>query len=83
MKVAVSTARRWAGCAMNTLEIQSLGVTQEGAPTRWRATEYVDGLGWLEVWGTSLVTAMEALRQLAAQRVAEASEVVAEEDHTP
>jgi hypothetical protein len=55
---------------MNTLEIQSLGVTQEGAPTRWRATGYVDGLGWLEAWGTSLVTAMEALQALAAMELA-------------
>jgi hypothetical protein len=38
---------------------------------RWHATGYVEGLGWLEAWGTSLVTAMEALQQLAAQRVAE------------
>jgi hypothetical protein len=32
---------------------------------------YVDELGWLEAWGTSLIGAMEALHALAAQRVAE------------
>jgi hypothetical protein len=35
---------------MNTSEIQALGITalgitQEGNPTRWRATGYVDGIG--------------------------------------
>ena len=64
-----------------TATIQALGVTQEGAPTRWKARGYVDGIGWLEAWGTNLVTAREALQALAAQRVAEASERV-EEDET-
>jgi hypothetical protein len=27
--------------------IQALGVTQEGSPSRWRATGYVEGIGWL------------------------------------
>jgi hypothetical protein len=39
---------------MTPPKIQALGVTQEGAPTRWKATGYVDGVGWLEAWGTSL-----------------------------
>jgi hypothetical protein len=52
--------------------IQALGITQEGAPTRWKATGYVAGVGWLEAWGTSLIGAMEALQALAAQRVVEA-----------
>ncbi len=51
--------------------IQALGITQEGAPTRWKATGYVAGIGWLEAWGTSLPTALEALQAMAAQRVAE------------
>jgi hypothetical protein len=34
----------------------------------------VDGIGWLEAWGTSLITAMEALQALAAERVAEQAE---------
>jgi hypothetical protein len=48
--------------------IQALGVTQEWSGTSWKATGYVDGIGWLEVWGTSLVTALEALQALAAPR---------------
>jgi hypothetical protein len=59
--------------------MQALGVTQEGAPTRWHATGYVDGLGWLEAWGRSLITAMEALHALATQRVAEQAEPEAED----
>jgi hypothetical protein len=51
--------------------IQALGVTQEGSPSRWRATGYVEGIGWLEARGISLITAMKALQALAAQRVAE------------
>lgn len=54
---------------MTTPRIQALGITQEGAPTRWKATGYVDGVGWLDAWGTSLIAAMEALQMLAAQRV--------------
>jgi hypothetical protein len=53
---------------MTPPKIQALGITQEGAPTRWKATGYVEGLGWLEAWGTSLLGAMAALRALAAQR---------------
>lgn len=51
--------------------IQALGVTQEGSPTRWKATGYVEGIGWLEARGISLITAMKALQALAAQRMAE------------
>jgi hypothetical protein len=56
--------------------IQGLGLTQEGSPMRWKATGYIEGLGWLAAWGTSLITALAALQALAAPRVAEASEVV-------
>jgi hypothetical protein len=59
---------------MSPPKIQALGITQEGAKTRWKATGYVDGIGWLEAWGTSLVDAMEALQVLAARRVAELEE---------
>jgi hypothetical protein len=31
----------------------------------------VEDIGWLEAWGTSLIGAMEALKALAAQRVAD------------
>jgi hypothetical protein len=47
---------------------------------RWRATGYVEGLGWLEAWGPSPVTALETLQALAARRVAEGAE--REEDET-
>jgi hypothetical protein len=56
---------------MTTPKIQALGITQEGSSTRWKATGYVDGVGWLEAWGTTLIEAMEALQALAAERVAE------------
>jgi hypothetical protein len=49
--------------------IQALGITQEGSPTSWRATGSVEGIGWLEAWGPSLIEAMEALQALAAQQV--------------
>jgi hypothetical protein len=52
-------------------KIQALGIVQEWSTTSWRATGYVDGVGWLEAWGPSLIGAMEALQALAAQRVAE------------
>jgi hypothetical protein len=35
-----------------TPKIQALGLTQEGASMRWKATGYVEGIGWLEAWGT-------------------------------
>jgi hypothetical protein len=51
---------------MTPPKIQALGITQEWSATRWKATGDVDGIGWLEAWGTSLIGAMEALRALAA-----------------
>ena len=56
---------------MSTPKIQALGITQEGSPTRWKATGYVDGIGWLEAWRTTLIEAMEALQAPAAARGAE------------
>jgi hypothetical protein len=58
--------------------IQALGITQEGAPTRWRATGDVEGIGRLEAWGTHLPAALAALQALATQRVVEQAEL--EED---
>jgi hypothetical protein len=58
---------------MTTPKIQALGITQQWSTTRWKATGYVEGVGCLEAWGTSLIDAMEALQALAAQRVAERS----------
>jgi hypothetical protein len=48
--------------------VQALGIFQDGGPTRWHATGFVPGVGWLEAWGTSLIEAMEALQQLAEAR---------------
>jgi hypothetical protein len=33
-------------------KIRALGITQEGASMRWKATGYVEGIDWLEAWGT-------------------------------
>jgi hypothetical protein len=60
---------------MTSPEIQALGITRDSFSGRWKARGYVEGLGWLEAWAGSLVAAMEALQALAAQRVAEASQV--------
>jgi hypothetical protein len=46
---------------MTPPKIQALGVTQEWAGTRWKATGDVEGVGWLAASRTSLITAMEAL----------------------
>jgi hypothetical protein len=59
---------------MNTPKIQALGITQEGVATRWKATGYVAGVGWIEAWGTTLIDAMEALQVLSAQQVAQRGE---------
>jgi hypothetical protein len=56
---------------MTTPKIQALGITQHGSPTCWKATGYVDGVGWLETWGMSLIEAMKALQALAARCMAE------------
>jgi hypothetical protein len=56
---------------VTTPKIHALGITQPWSPTRWKVTGHVDGIGWLEAWGTSLIAAMEALQALAAQRVAQ------------
>jgi len=57
---------------MTPPKIQALGVTQEWAGTRGKATGDVEGIGGLEAWGTSLPAALAALQALAARRVAEA-----------
>ena len=65
---------------MSPPKIQALGITQEGSSTRWRATGYVDGVGWQAAWGTSLIEAVEALQALTAHRVAERGENPRAED---
>jgi hypothetical protein len=59
---------------MTTPKIQALGIVQQGSPSRWKARGYVEGIGWLEARGRTLIEAMEALQALAAQRVAEREE---------
>jgi hypothetical protein len=56
---------------MTIPKIPALGIVQQGAPTRWKATGYVDGIGWLEARGRTLIEAMERLQALAAERVEE------------
>jgi hypothetical protein len=34
---------------------------QDGPPHRWKATGVVEGLGWLEARGATMIEAMEAL----------------------
>ena len=59
---AASGVDRVSATRMTPPTIQALGVTQEWPSTRWKATGYVEGVGWLAAWGTSLVGAMEALQ---------------------
>ena len=59
---------------MTPPKIQGLGITQEWPTTSWKATGFVEGVGWLEAWGPSLIGALAALQALATQRVAEAAE---------
>jgi hypothetical protein len=59
--------------------IQGLGLVQDCWTLRWRATGSVEGLGWLEAWGPSLIGALAAWQALAARRVAEAAELKEED----
>jgi hypothetical protein len=54
---------------MTIPKIHALGIVQEPWSRRWQARGYVDGVGWLDAWGTTLIEAMEALQALAAHRV--------------
>jgi len=56
---------------MSSPTIKGIGITQHVSPASWKATGYVDGIGWLEAWGTSLIEAMEAIQALAAQYITE------------
>jgi hypothetical protein len=56
---------------LNTPEIRGLGIVLDGFTGRWKATGEVDGVGWLEAWGRTLVEAMEALQAKAASIVQE------------
>jgi hypothetical protein len=56
---------------METPNIRGLGIIQDGFSRRWKATGAVEGVGWLEAWGATLVEAMEALQARAAKIVTE------------
>jgi hypothetical protein len=56
---------------MTSPKIQALGIRQQWSHTYSHARGYVEGIGWLEAWGTSMIDAMEALQALASERVAE------------
>jgi hypothetical protein len=51
--------------------IKGIGITQQWSATSWKATGYVDEMGWLEAWNISLIEAMEAIQALAAQYITE------------
>jgi hypothetical protein len=51
--------------------MRGLGITQDGFTKRWKAIGEVEGIGWLEAWGTSLVDALKALQTRAAEMAGE------------
>jgi hypothetical protein len=55
--------------AMDSPQISALGIVRDPWSTRWQASGDVEGVGWLEAWGRTLIEAMKALQALAAQRV--------------
>jgi hypothetical protein len=63
---------------MSSPEIRALGIVQDSYTMRWRARGEVEGVGWLEAWGSTLVEAMEAL-QAEARRVTAAQRLPEEE----
>jgi hypothetical protein len=65
---------------MGTPEIRALGIVQDGFTMRWKARGEVEGVGWLEAWGNTLVEAMEALQAKAATVIAEKGPQKAEAD---
>jgi hypothetical protein len=46
--------------------IEALAIRQRWSPIDWQASGYVEGIGWLEAYGRSLIDALEALQALAA-----------------
>jgi hypothetical protein len=56
---------------MSTPKIRALGIVQDRFTMRWKATGEVEGVGWLEAWGATLVEAMQALQAQAERRIAE------------
>jgi hypothetical protein len=62
---AASGVGRVSATRMTPPKIQALGITQEWSGTSWKATGYVEGIGWLAAWGTSLPAALVARQALA------------------
>ena len=56
---------------MTSPKIDAISIVQCPHTQRWKAHGHVDGIGWLEAWGKSLIEAMEAMEKKAAERVAE------------
>jgi hypothetical protein len=50
-------------------KIRGLGIIQDGFTMRWKASGDVEGIGWLETYGDTLLEAMEALQRRAAEMV--------------
>jgi hypothetical protein len=59
---------------METPNIRGLGIVPDRFSGRWKATGYIEHMGWIEAWGATLVEAMEALQTRAARCVAEQSQ---------
>jgi hypothetical protein len=55
-------------------KIQALGIVQHPWSLRWQATGHVEGVGWLEARGPTLIDAMAALQAKAEARVAQQGE---------
>jgi hypothetical protein len=60
---------------MTPPKIQALGIVQDGWTMRWRATGYAAGIGWLEAWGPSLISALEVCRGMFGRRVYAVSDI--------
>jgi hypothetical protein len=65
---------------MGALESRALGIVQDNFTMRWKARGELEGIGWLEAWGNTLVEAMEALQAKAATVIAAKGQQKAEAD---
>ncbi|HEX9869980.1 MAG TPA: hypothetical protein VGC99_15565 [Candidatus Tectomicrobia bacterium] len=54
---------------METPNIRGLGIIPDSFSLRWKATGEVEGVGWREAWGASLVEAMKPLQNQAERAV--------------
>ena len=58
---------------MRTTNSRGLGIVQDRFTKRWRAMGEVQGVRWLEAWGSPLIEALEGLQALPATIVKENS----------